>query len=75
MFNNLLSVRYDKFLCKILKGLTKLLQILLLNYSRDAFKSLGCLYPGNTVKTLNIGTPRPATVLVLNIKQFNFTMK
>ena len=30
---------------------------------------------GITVKTLNIGTPRPATVVVLNIKQFNFTMK
>ena len=29
----------------------------------------------NTVKTLNIGTARPATVVVLNIKQFNFTMK
>ena len=29
----------------------------------------------NTVKTLNIGTPRPATVFVLNIKQINFTMK
>ena len=28
-----------------------------------------------TVKTLNIGTPRPTTVVVLNIKQFNFTMK
>ena len=28
-----------------------------------------------TVKTLNNGTPRPATVVVLNIKQFNFTMK
>ena len=28
-----------------------------------------------TVKTLNIGTLRPATVVVLNIKQFNFTMK
>ena len=28
-----------------------------------------------TVKTLNIGTPRPATVVVLNIKQFNFTLK
>ena len=28
-----------------------------------------------TVKTLNIGTPRPATVVVLNIKQFNLTMK
>ena len=27
-----------------------------------------------TVKTLNIGTPRAATVVVLNIKQFNFTM-
>ena len=25
-----------------------------------------------TVKTLNIGTPRPATVVVLNMKQFNF---
>ena len=29
----------------------------------------------NTVKTLNIGTPRLNTVAVLNIKQFNFTMK
>ena len=28
-----------------------------------------------TVKALNIGTPRPATVVVLNIKQFYFTMK
>ena len=28
-----------------------------------------------TVKTLNIGTPRPATIIVLNIKQFNFTRK
>ena len=28
-----------------------------------------------TVKTLNIETPRPATVVVLCIKQFNFTMK
>ena len=28
-----------------------------------------------TVKTLNIGTPRPATVVILKIKQFNFTMK
>ena len=28
-----------------------------------------------TVKTLNIGTPRLATIVVLNIKQFNFTMK
>ena len=33
---------------------------------------LTCIH---TVKTLNIGTPRPATVVVLNIKQFNFTMK
>ena len=30
---------------------------------------------GSTVKTLNIGTPRPATIVVLNLKQFNFTMK
>ena len=29
----------------------------------------------STVITLNIGTPRPATVVVLNIKQFNFTFK
>ena len=28
-----------------------------------------------TVKILNIGTLRPATVVALNIKQFNFTMK
>ena len=32
-------------------------------------------YANSTVKTLNIGTPRPATVVVLNIKPFNFTMK
>ena len=29
----------------------------------------------STIITLNIGTPRPATVVVLNIKQFNFTLK
>ena len=29
----------------------------------------------HTVKTLNIGTPRPATVVVLNIQQFNITRK
>ena len=29
----------------------------------------------DTVITLNIGTPRPATVVVLYIKQFNFTLK
>ena len=29
----------------------------------------------DTVKTLNIGTPRLTTVVVLNIKQFNFTMQ
>ena len=28
-----------------------------------------------TVKTLNIGTPRLTTVVVQNIKQFNFTMQ
>ena len=28
-----------------------------------------------TVITLNIGTPRPATVVVPNIKQFNFTLE
>ena len=33
------------------------------------------LYLVLTVITLNIGTPRTATVVVLNIKQFNFTMK
>ena len=31
--------------------------------------------PWHTVITLNIGTHRPATVVVLNIKQFNFTLK
>ena len=37
---------------------------------------LSCMGTGLiTVKTLNIGTPRPATVVVLYIKQFNFTMK
>ena len=29
----------------------------------------------DTVITLNIGTPRPATLVVLTIKQFNFTLK
>ena len=33
------------------------------------------MFDCHTVKTLNIGTPRPATVVVLNIKQFYFTMK
>ena len=38
----------------------------------DRVNSIRYLY---TVITLNIGTPRPATVVVLNIKQFNFTLK
>ena len=41
---------------------------------RDQTK-LVTLIEDHTVKTLNIGTPRPATIVVLNIKQFNFTMK
>ena len=28
-----------------------------------------------TVRTLNIGTPRLTIIVVLNIKQFNFTMQ
>ena len=31
--------------------------------------------PVSTVKTLKIGTPRPTTVDVLNLKQFDFTMQ
>ena len=36
-----------------------------------------CVYRDirNTVKTLNIGTPRLTTVVVLNIKQFDLTMQ
>ena len=30
---------------------------------------------GNTVKTLKIGTPRLTTLVVLNIKQFDFIMQ
>ena len=33
------------------------------------------IFPRITVKTLNIGTPRLTTIVVLNIKQFNFTMQ
>ena len=41
-----------------------------------SFKSLAPLKRGGSiVKTLNIGTPRLATVVVLNIEQFNFTMQ
>ena len=29
----------------------------------------------NTIKTLKIGTPRLTTIVVINIKQFNFTMQ
>ena len=29
----------------------------------------------NTIKTLKIGTPRLTAVVVLNIKQFDFTMQ
>ena len=46
-----------------------------IKFQIKAVNSLQMLYCGTTVKTLNIGTPRPATVVVLNIKQFNFTMK
>ena len=28
-----------------------------------------------TVKTLNVGTPRQTTIVVLNIKQFDFTLQ
>ena len=38
-------------------------------YERNAYGS------SSTVKTLNIGTPRLTTVVVLNIKQFNFSLK
>ena len=38
-------------------------------------ENIPLLYGYHTVKTLNIGTPRPATVVVINIKQFNFTRK
>ena len=31
-------------------------------------------YVKNTIKTLKIGTPRLTTIVVLNIKQFDFTM-
>ena len=41
----------------------------------DPRKQEGINCTSHTVKTLNIGTPRPATVVVLNIKQFNFTTK
>ena len=44
----------------------------LLSKRQDFF--LSSLDNAITVKTLNIGTPRAATVVVLNIKQFNFTM-
>ena len=60
-------------------------------YSEDSYQSVNYYSPGLacskrhlitsfvnkaiTVITLNIGTPRPATVVVLNIKQFNFTLK
>ena len=36
------------------------------------FFSLLQYYYSITVKTLNIGTPRLTTIVVLNIKQFNF---
>ena len=46
--------------------------------NETAFKMNECNTMGSistTVITLNIGTPRPATVVVLNIKQFNFTLR
>ena len=52
-----------------------LLQLCFLSMHRQARQQIlqdSCFV---TVKTLNIGTPRPATVVVHNIKQFNFTMK
>ena len=43
---------------------------------QDGSRSLALFIKGKcTVKTLNIGTPRLTTVVVLNIKQFNFTMQ
>ena len=46
----------------------------LINFISEDTNMVFSIYQ-STVKTLNIGTPRPATVVVLNIKQFNFTMK
>ena len=45
----------------------------MMNHRMQFLTSL--LIIATTVLTLNIGTPRPATVVVLNIKQFNFTLK
>ena len=46
------------------------------SFEKIMFKGLLKIFEeGTTVKTLNIGTPRPATVVILTIKQCNFTMK
>ena len=49
-------------------GIFKLICSIIVVFKHDAFKWI-------TLITLNIGTPRPATVVVLNIKQFNFTLE
>ena len=51
-----------------------LLHSLLPNLKLEQTKGVQ-LFQRPTVITLNIGTPRPAAVVVLNIKQFNFTLK
>ena len=51
------------------------IKILQFNKMKLILAVLNTMSSENTVKTLNIGTPRPATVVVLNIKQFCFTMK
>ena len=58
-------------LCKVFHVITDLSL-----YMRGSFYSFSWVFRKlHTIKTLNIGTPRPATVVVLNLKQFNFTMK
>ena len=59
---------------EIWKIISKLYLLLLLIWSSDCGSS-SKMPLSLTVITLNIGTPRPATVVVLNIKQFNVTLK
>ena len=69
------SYRYETSKLKVIldglmnAGMPQYMSVLEYSYSRNIALVV------STVKTLNIGTPGLTTVVVLNIKQFNFTMQ
>ena len=62
---------WDFFICKVAVTFGKFYRHFRVIFERHC----GCGLERCTVKTLKIGTPRLTTVVVVNIKQFDFTMQ